>query len=79
MLFLYNCNTQEYAVSFNEHIRYISEHEKYISSNDMYIKDIFIKLVKLGVKIDNLVNYADDSLILDLIYNTIYIHLNLAI
>lgn len=69
MLFLYNCNTQEYAVSFNEHIRYISEHEKYISSNDMYIKDIFIKLVKLGVKIDNLVNYADDSLILDLIYN----------
>lgn len=69
MLFLYNCNIQEYAVSFNEHIRYISEHEKYISSNDMHIKDILIKLVKLGVKIDNLVNYADDSLILDLIYN----------
>lgn len=69
MLFLYNCNTQKHAVSFNEHIRYISEHEKYISSNDMHIKDIFFKLVKLGVKIDNLVNYADDSLILDLIYN----------
>lgn len=73
MLFLYNCNTQKCAVNFNEHIRYISEHEKYISSNDMHIKDIFIKLVKLGVKIDNLVKYADDSFILDLIYsNNLY-------